>query len=423
MSYYGLGETEQRAFRLLGLLEVPDFASWMLAALLDVSAPEAEEVADHLADAQLLDTLGDDATGQLRYRFHDLVRLYAREQLAVDETAATRRAALERTLQIYFERAWAAVRQLRLRPPELPGATSPTFPPDPHGELATSYQWLATEHTGLAVSLDQAWREGLGGIGHALTRLLADFFEVYACWDEWERTHEVALRAARRAGDRRAEASLLCGLGDLRRFQKRLPEAVEFFTRSNVIFRELGDTGGEVDTLTGLARTYRRQDQLADAASCFERCLDLCRGLDDPDREAKAMLFFAKVRRQQGQFEDAFALLTSCRELFHSVNSCGYVAYTDLMIGIMYSERGEFDQAVDHLEQAQTFAQSLGDPRWEAYALLNLAVAAQGRGLRGEARRHLEQSLAMFQEAGDRQGTRHARRLMAALGEASARRA
>ena len=136
--------------------------------------------------------------------------------------------------------------------------------------MAASYQWLATEHTGLALSLDQAWREGLGGLGQALTRLLADFFEVYACWDEWERTHEVALRAARRAGDRHAEASLLRGLGDLRRFQHRLPEAVEFFTGSNVIFRELGDTGGEVDSLTGLARTYRRQDRLAEAASCFE---------------------------------------------------------------------------------------------------------------------------------------------------------
>jgi tetratricopeptide (TPR) repeat protein/transcriptional regulator with XRE-family HTH domain len=423
LSYHGLGETEQRAFRLLGLLEVPDFASWMLAALLDVSALEAEQVADHLADAQLLDPIGDDATGQLRYRFHDLVRLYARERLAAEETSATRQAALERTLQIYFGRAQATVGQLRLRPPELPGATAPTFPPDGYGELAASYQWLATEHTGLALSLDQAWREGLGGLGQALTRLLADFFEVYACWDEWERTHEVALRAARRAGDRHAEASLLRGLGDLRRFQHRLPEAVEFFTGSNVIFRELGDTGGEVDSLTGLARTYRRQDRLAEAASCFEDCLGLCRGLADPDREAKAMLFFAKVRRQQGRFEDALALLTSSGEMFRSVNSCGYVAYTDLMMGIMYSERGEFDVAADHLEQALAFAQSLGDRRWEGYGLLNLAVAAQGRGLQDEARRDLERSLDMFQQAGDRQGTRLARQLIADLDEAAVRRA
>jgi tetratricopeptide (TPR) repeat protein/transcriptional regulator with XRE-family HTH domain len=423
LSYYGLGETEQRAFRLLGLLEVPDFAAWMLAALLDIPAPEAEEVADHLADAQLLDPIGDDATGQLRYRFHDLVRLYARERLAAEDTLATRRAALERTLQTYFKRAQEAVSQLRLRPPELPGTTAQVLPEDPQGLLAEAYQWLATEHTGLAVSLDQAWREDLGELGQALTRVLADFFEVYACWDEWERTHDVALRAARRAGDRHAEASLLRGLGDLRRFQDRLPEAVELFTNSNAIFRELGDVGGEVDSLTGLARTYRRQNRLADAASCFEAALGLCRGLSDPDREAKAMLFFAKVRNQQGQFEDALGLLTSSGELFRSVGSGGYVAYTDLMIGIMYSDRGEFDRAAEYLEQALTFAQSLGDPRWEAYALLNIAVAAQGRGSHDEARRHLARSLALFQQAGDGQGTRLARQLIVNLGQASVRRA
>jgi tetratricopeptide (TPR) repeat protein/transcriptional regulator with XRE-family HTH domain len=419
MSYYGLDELEQRAFRLLGLLEVPDFASWMLASLLDISALEAEEVADHLADAQLLDTIGDDATGQLRYRLHDLLRLYARERLAAEETLATRRAALERTLQTYFERAQDAVRQLRLRPPELPGRTAPAFPHEPRGGLAESYQWLATEHTGLAVSLDQAWREDLGGLGQALTRLLADFFEVYACWDEWERTHEVALRAARRAGDRHAEASLLRGLGDLRRCQNWLPDAVTNFARSNVIFRELGDTAGEVDSLIGLARTYRRQNRLADAASCFEECLGLCRGLGDPDREAKAMLFFAKVRRQQGQREDALALLTCSREIFRSVSSGGYAAYTDLMLGILCNERGEHNGATDHLQHALAFAQALGDPRWQAYGLLNLAVAAQGRGLRDEACRHLEQSLAMFQQAGDRRGIRQARQLIADLGEAA----
>jgi tetratricopeptide (TPR) repeat protein/transcriptional regulator with XRE-family HTH domain len=423
LSYYGLGEVEQRAFRLLGLLEVPDFAAWMLAALLDIPAPEAEEVADHLADAQLLEPIGDDATGQLRYRFHDLVRLYARERLAAEDTLGTRRAALERTLQTYFKRAQEAVSQLRLRPPELPGTTAPAPPRDAQGRLAKAYQWLAIEHTGLAVSLDQAWREGLGGLGQALTRLLADFFEVYACRDEWEQTHQMALRAARRGGDRHAEASLLRGLGDLRRFQDRLPEAVELFTNSNAIFRELNDTGGEVDSLTGLARTYRRQHRLAEAASCFEECLRLCGGLDDPDREAKAMLFFAKVRNQQGQFDDALGLLTSSRELFRSVGSGGYVAYTGLMIGIMYSERGEFNRAAEYLEQALTFAQSLGDPRWEAYGLLNIAVAAQGRGSQDEARRALARSLALFQQAGDRQGTRQARQLIAGLDQAASHRA
>ncbi len=298
LSYQGLDEVERRGFRLLGLLEVPDFAPWMLSALLDVPAGEAEGVAERLADAQLLDAVGEDPAGQLRYRFHDLLRLYARERLAEEDTPAARRAALERTLQTYFTTAQESLRSLRLRSPELPGQAAPAVPPDVAARLAWAYQWLATEHKGVVASLDQAWRESLGGLGQALARLLADFFEVYACWDEWERTHKVALRAAQLAGDRHAEASLLRGLGDLRRFQRRLPDAVAYFTRSIAVFCELDDAGGEADSLIGLARAHRRQGRLDDAVACFERCLERCRQLGDRDREAKALLFFAKVRRQ-----------------------------------------------------------------------------------------------------------------------------
>jgi DNA-binding SARP family transcriptional activator/transcriptional regulator with XRE-family HTH domain len=415
LSYQGLGEAERRAFRLLGLLEVPDFAPWMLAALLDVGTREAEDIAERLADAQLLDPIGEDVAGQLRYRFHDLLRLFARERLAEEDTPATRGAALERTLQTYFATAQGWVRGLRLRPADLPGQATLAVPSDVTATLARSYRWLAAERKGLVVSLEQAWREGCQRPWPKVTRLLADFFEVSGCWDDWERTHQVALRAAQRAGDRHAQASLLGGLGDLRRLQGRPPEAVAFCTQSNAIFSQLHDPQGEIDSLLGLARAYRRQDRLAEAAACFERCLGLCRGLGDRDRAAKAMLFFAKVRRQQGRSADALALLTACRDIFRSLGSPGYVGYTDLVLGILRHERGEYEQATDHLQQALAFARTLGDPRWQAYALLNLGVAAHGRGLHDQAHQHLEQSLAMFEQAGDRHGASRARHVIAGL--------
>jgi DNA-binding SARP family transcriptional activator/tetratricopeptide (TPR) repeat protein/transcriptional regulator with XRE-family HTH domain len=416
LSYQGLGATERRAFRLLGVLEVPDFAPWMLSALLEVPAVQAEEIAERLADAQLLDTVGEDDAGQLRYRFHDLLRLYARERLAEEDKPAVRDAALERTLQTYFATAKEWVRELRLRPPDLPGQATTAGPHDV-ATLARSYRWLTAERKGLVVSLEQAWREGCQRPWSKITQLLADFFEVSACWDDWERTHQVALRAAQRAGDRYAEASLLRSLGDLRRFQNRLPAAVGFFTQSIALFSELGDVQGQVDSLIGLARAYRRQGRLADAAACFERCLGLCRQFGDRDRAAKAMLFFAKVRRQQGRSADALALLAECREIFSSVGSAGYVGYSDLMIGILRHERGEYEQATSHFQQALAFARTLGDPRWEAYGLLSLGMTAQARGSHHQARQHLEQSLIMFEQVGDQHGSSRARTAIGGLPE------
>jgi hypothetical protein len=123
-SYRGLGVVERRAFRLLGLLDVPDVAPWMLSALLDVPAGEADNIMEHLADAQLLDAIGEDASRQIRYRVHDLLRLFAREGLAIEDTLGTRRAALERTILSDSATAHGSMRQLRLRPADRPAQTA-----------------------------------------------------------------------------------------------------------------------------------------------------------------------------------------------------------------------------------------------------------------------------------------------------------
>jgi DNA-binding SARP family transcriptional activator len=96
LSYESLDVMAQRAFRLLGLLETRDFALWVTAALLDVSQARAEELVDTLVDLHLLDVAGPDASGQLRYRFHDLFRVYAREVVTAQEPEADRLAALDR---------------------------------------------------------------------------------------------------------------------------------------------------------------------------------------------------------------------------------------------------------------------------------------------------------------------------------------
>jgi hypothetical protein len=96
----------------------------MLSALLDVPAVEADNIMERLADAQLLDAIGEDASRQIRYRFHDLLRLFARERLAIEDTLGTQRAALERTVLSDAATAHGSVRQLRLRPADRPAQTA-----------------------------------------------------------------------------------------------------------------------------------------------------------------------------------------------------------------------------------------------------------------------------------------------------------
>jgi hypothetical protein len=85
ISYQGLRPTAQRALRAIGFLDPPDIAARTVGALLDVDLPEAEDLVEQLADVRLTEVTKVEA-GRVRYRMHDLVRLFARER-AVDEDA------------------------------------------------------------------------------------------------------------------------------------------------------------------------------------------------------------------------------------------------------------------------------------------------------------------------------------------------
>jgi hypothetical protein len=83
LTYHELEPEDARAFRLLGSASAPDFDSLAAAGLLNCSVEEAEKRLDRLTQLQLLEpTAASD-----RYRFHDLLRLFAVEQFRQTELA------------------------------------------------------------------------------------------------------------------------------------------------------------------------------------------------------------------------------------------------------------------------------------------------------------------------------------------------
>ncbi|MFI6317781.1 BTAD domain-containing putative transcriptional regulator [Nonomuraea sp. NPDC050556] len=73
LAYRQLDGAQARAFRLLALPDGPDLSLAAAAAVLDVGEQEAEGLAEGLVDLNMVES---PAPG--RYRFHDLLRLYAR---------------------------------------------------------------------------------------------------------------------------------------------------------------------------------------------------------------------------------------------------------------------------------------------------------------------------------------------------------
>jgi ATP/maltotriose-dependent transcriptional regulator MalT len=91
MSYEQLGDSARRLFRRLAVVPGRDFDAALAAVAGGMPAGEARDALDELVDLGLLQ---DSAAG--RYRFHDLVRFFARARLQEEESPAEREALTER---------------------------------------------------------------------------------------------------------------------------------------------------------------------------------------------------------------------------------------------------------------------------------------------------------------------------------------
>jgi DNA-binding SARP family transcriptional activator len=228
LSYQSLDGTAQRAFRLLGLLEVRDFAAWAAAAMLDVSQWRAEELVDNLVDMHLLDVAGNGASGQLRYRFDNLLRAYARELARDQETQAHRRTALDRAFGGWLALAEGAARHLTSATFAQSFAAGTCWRPDEamlKAVIRDPCGWFKVEWPAVAGAVEQAFSVGSGQLGWALGVRLAKIFLIRGHYDDWRQVCELMLRGARGAVSGAADAMTLRAPTELHRLALRLDEA------------------------------------------------------------------------------------------------------------------------------------------------------------------------------------------------------
>jgi tetratricopeptide (TPR) repeat protein/transcriptional regulator with XRE-family HTH domain len=407
LSYQDLDRRERQAFTRLGLLEAPDFPAWPAGALLDASPDQAEELADTLVDAQLLEVAGKDATGHLRYRFHDLLRLYAREQAGAEEAVADRAVALERALGAWL--ALAEEADMRLASTFFTvthgSAVRWRLPPEvTEGLLADPLAWFESERGALVAAVEQSAAWGLPENAWDLAVSLAGFFEVRGHFDEWRHTFDVALAATRTAGNRRGEAAVLRGLGELHTFQDRYDAALSCFEQARVIFSELGDHSGEAVTASGCGLVYRVRGRHADALSSFRRAVTISQQFGFAPSEAYALLGMGTVFLQQGDYEDARACfeqaLTICRQTGYRDGE----AQNLWRLGMLEMLQGRIDQARARLREARDIWTDFGNRLGEAHVDQSLGQLHLHEGRSQEAEALLGRCLEVYQELGDRYG-------------------
>jgi DNA-binding SARP family transcriptional activator/tetratricopeptide (TPR) repeat protein len=403
LSYHSASEPARRLLRRLALVEAPVFSGWVAAALLDQPPAGAEDALDELVSARLAEIAGTGSGVHSRYRLHDLIRLYARERLAADEPAAEQAAALERALGalLYVAREadhrHAEFPETRMRSDAtlwtLPGPLVEQLVSDPMA-------WFERERAALVSGIRQAAGAGLTDLCWGLAFTAATLFESRAYFDDWRETHQIALDAARRAGDVRGQATMLYTLGSLHMQQGHHAPAREELTAAEGLFQDTGDDQGIASVTAQLANLDRMSGRLDDAERRSQQALSIVRRTGDQAREASLLKNLARTKLELGQLDDALELLAEALRVAQATRNTQTESKVLAWFGEAYLLAAEPGRALGTFELALAKARDIGDPVCESDALRGVGVAKTRLGEFGPARSALQRALELAGTAG-----------------------
>ncbi|HTT52195.1 MAG TPA: BTAD domain-containing putative transcriptional regulator [Streptosporangiaceae bacterium] len=395
-SYGGLSQAARRLFLRLGLLGTTDFAPWVSAPLLDMEAEAANDLLEELVEARLVEVrLSED--GSSRFHLHDLVRIYALEHLAADESPAERAAALRRLLSCWLALATEAHRRAYGGDyAVLHGSADRwTLPDHVHDQLlGNPMTWFRTERPGLVQAVTQAAQIGLDELCWDLAVTAVTQFESEYRAEDWQKTHELALEATRRAGNVRGEAAVLCSLGNLA-LNGRLGEAPSYLTPALLTFEQIRDTHGRTLALAGLAFADRLGGRCERALARYREALSGYQEVGDMVGEVDALTNMAQIQIDQDQYDDAWQLLDRAAARGRLLNAPRITAQTEHRLGEFYLRTGDLWRAERSFRSVLEIVRNEGDVVGEGYVLADLGRVRTLRGQYELAEADLSAALAM----------------------------
>nr|WP_238351166.1 BTAD domain-containing putative transcriptional regulator [Kribbella shirazensis] len=427
LSYHHLPPDVRRLFRLAGLVPGLDFTADALAALGAVPVAAARSAVRTLTNAHLLE---EHAAG--RYRFHDLVRDFARHQADAAESPDDRVAALDRLYTWYYlgkEEAAGFLISLRLQAP------CPPLPEVPQVGLAdatAAVAWLKAEFHNIIAAVRACAADGpVHWCWHLTVGVIADMdrhgyaSDVLAALDlvlEVARTagdpHAIALvlgevsalwsvsgrsmpgelidgmvAAGERAGDPSVLGHALYSAGVVRLRSNDPKAAAEYLSQARDLQEQAGHTVGLTLTFLHLGNLALSRGELHGGLRAYERMLEIA-GDRTPSLSVAGLLNLCHTRITIGQVDGLEELFAQGRRLVEQLRDEGRRGVLEYIQGSWYRDSGRVDEGIALLTAAIRRAEELEHLRIRVHSLNELGFCHLQRRDAKAARDAFEQVLA-----------------------------
>ncbi|MEV6832708.1 tetratricopeptide repeat protein [Amycolatopsis sp. NPDC051102] len=395
-SYRELPPTAATLYRLLSEFPGASFGVEVAVAATGLTEPATADGLQVLVDASLLEEIDE-----LRFRFHDLVRLHARGQRDPDRAEVVPRVAT--WLLHEMTRANMVVIPLRWR--ISPVCEQYRTAPPAFGSGREALDWLDGQLPNVLAVLEEAAEQQHDRLAWQLCEALWELFLHRKHFPSWLRSHEIGIAAAHRCRDAEAESRLRCQLGraylDLGRFEAAerecrralelarsagsrhnesvaldqlgtaaqgrgdIPAAIAFHTGSMAIEAELGIDRGVAQRHRRIGELLATVDRDGEAAEHLERARRMFADMGDEKDEAKVLVGLARLDAHGGDVASAKRRLERARAVLAESGSAFYQA--DVLVGFADVAECENDPgaARGHLVEALELYEQVGGPQVE----------------------------------------------------------
>ncbi|MEU4115058.1 BTAD domain-containing putative transcriptional regulator [Kitasatospora sp. NPDC028055] len=391
LGYGQLSVDEARAFRLLALIDSPDIPLAAAAALLGVDEYTAEDLAEALVEANMLECF---APG--RYRYHDLLRLYAqRKNERIGDTGEQEQAVM-RLLDLLIPTVRNAARTIEPDDAEPELLTAPSAPGMGLPTSSSAQDWLRTE-SALLLNAMAAAANGSTGSQHAAIDLLILLYGLGPDPTHGPQMRPILESLSREAEQRRDSAALArlhFALGALKAVTSDFQNA-EHSLRRSLDHQEPEDPSvlllATANTLGVILSVGNRP---AEALPFLEQALSINRQVGTAFGEARIVSNLARVQHRLGMTDTAIRSAGDGVAAARASKNGPLLAQTLYQLGVVLSSA----EAVPHLREAHRLYQSQGNALWEGYTLARLASALLAAEQPAEAAEAAGESLAIGQE-------------------------
>jgi tetratricopeptide (TPR) repeat protein len=375
-SYAGLTEEGAAAYRRLGLLPVRTFDARVVAAVCGESLDRADRLLDELIEASLVEEVGPDTC-----RFHDLVRLHARDQAIRDEPDHVWEEALRRVCDWFLWTATAA--EERLTPAQFTLPRDYAYPsalPLPFSDKADALAWLDARRLDLMAVLRDAVDRGWDETAWQLVDASWPLYLHLRHYDLWIEAHEIGLGAARRSGNGMAERQMLNSGAIGLSAAERIDDAILWYRESAEAARVAGDVRDEGQAFLGLGACHHHAGRRDEAVRHLNRAIALWEDCGYLRGTALARIVLGEIALAEGSAGIAVECFGAAHEVMVEVEDTHDAARALAFLGHAHTRTGQYDKGMEDLTEALAVFSASGSSHWQARTLEMLGEGSREQG-------------------------------------------